>query len=546
MATEPVVRDRTSITVVLGHKTAREIRFEGKTPYAFEILMKLDEMLSPEMLEKVGLPEDVNEMVLKRRGIEMEIFTEVKDGDVIYTESRADNTPPALDADDSDSGLSLLMKLSEEEEKTSGPKIAQFLKKITKMRKNLSDPLLGGQENRPRLTPPRPRGQEVGKDSLPAPNYQPPSYLRATSNTPTDGFKRLTFEDSKSAEGEPMFPPECQKSPVSLDVSTERGSGRFPAELFKSSDKEGVGGRFKFLTDPALLSDDSSQPGSSKTDEDKDIDVLDRIPELPRGGSGPLSALHSASTSDDDSDEELGSPSSTGPSGKITDSLDPHILHAQKILDDENPEQQICKLLHRERQAKQDKRFLGNKLQQHRGMIEDLRKENQRLHKERTELREENQRLDTTLFALQCDTDKNKKRLGRMTEILSKTRTEAATCRRENIHLQEKNESLEKRVKDLLGESGVKVMGVMLPRHMPSEVDRLELAFKAVSSLKKKLQERQLEILKSQITCSICWDNSRATALIPCGHCFCHPCAARVAICPICRKHIRSRQKLFY
>merc|ERR1719219_2730707 len=105
--------------------------------------------------------------------------------------------------------------------------------------------------------------------------------------------------------------------------------------------------------------------------------------------------------------------------------------------------------------------------------------------------------------------------------------------------LQEKNELLEKRVKDLQGESGVKVMGVTLPRHMPSELERLESAFSAVSSLKKKLQERQLEILKSQITCSICWDATRETALIPCGHCFCNPCAGRVQICPICRKPIR-------
>ena len=46
--------------------------------------------------------------------------------------------------------------------------------------------------------------------------------------------------------------------------------------------------------------------------------------------------------------------------------------------------------------------------------------------------------------------------------------------------------------------------------------------------------------------CVICLDADPDTALIPCGHLqTCYACAAAVHRCPICRKRIETRLKIF-
>jgi hypothetical protein len=56
--------------------------------------------------------------------------------------------------------------------------------------------------------------------------------------------------------------------------------------------------------------------------------------------------------------------------------------------------------------------------------------------------------------------------------------------------------------------------------------------------------------LPSQMTCVVCWDNTRNAIFLPCGHiCTCWDCATSVSKsgqCPICRLDIQSTWKVYY
>lgn len=47
-------------------------------------------------------------------------------------------------------------------------------------------------------------------------------------------------------------------------------------------------------------------------------------------------------------------------------------------------------------------------------------------------------------------------------------------------------------------------------------------------------------------TCEVCMDTKKNTAFIPCGHGACNSCADRVGNCPVCRRDIRSKQRLYF
>jgi len=61
-----------------------------------------------------------------------------------------------------------------------------------------------------------------------------------------------------------------------------------------------------------------------------------------------------------------------------------------------------------------------------------------------------------------------------------------------------------------------------------------------IISIRKTLNE----LIDRHSTCGVCFDRERDTALTPCGHQFCHNCAASCNRCPICRGHITQRLKL--
>ncbi len=67
-------------------------------------------------------------------------------------------------------------------------------------------------------------------------------------------------------------------------------------------------------------------------------------------------------------------------------------------------------------------------------------------------------------------------------------------------------------------------------------------------NLNKKHRSSSVDSVKN--ACPICFAESKACALIPCGHCFCAKCAAMLfgespAICPLCRRLFKSTQKVF-
>merc|ERR1719397_275342 len=83
----PRIKDdevKTSVTVVLGNKMARNITFSKPRPLGFEVLRRLNEMLTPEDFEKCNLPTKTGNIKLRRKSFPLQSTDEVEDGDVIY------------------------------------------------------------------------------------------------------------------------------------------------------------------------------------------------------------------------------------------------------------------------------------------------------------------------------------------------------------------------------------------------------------------------------------------------------------------------------
>ena len=60
--------------------------------------------------------------------------------------------------------------------------------------------------------------------------------------------------------------------------------------------------------------------------------------------------------------------------------------------------------------------------------------------------------------------------------------------------------------------------------------------------------EEQVDLTKSiaeDVACKICFARESNCALYPCGHVFCDHCTANARTCPVCRKGVKDRVKLF-
>lgn len=67
----------------------------------------------------------------------------------------------------------------------------------------------------------------------------------------------------------------------------------------------------------------------------------------------------------------------------------------------------------------------------------------------------------------------------------------------------------------------------------------------SISDVETVLQEN--EKLKDMKLCKICMDNELCMTFLPCGHlATCEDCARSVKECPICRKEISQKVKIFW
>ena len=64
--------------------------------------------------------------------------------------------------------------------------------------------------------------------------------------------------------------------------------------------------------------------------------------------------------------------------------------------------------------------------------------------------------------------------------------------------------------------------------------------------LTKTSPEKAKQQTYTNLTCPVCWDKIKINVIVlPCAHTLCFICAIRVTICPICRKQIRYKSKIF-
>ena len=100
-------------------------------------------------------------------------------------------------------------------------------------------------------------------------------------------------------------------------------------------------------------------------------------------------------------------------------------------------------------------------------------------------------------------------------------------------------------------------LGNFIPKHLVPEEQKSSLRASAweftpagkspLELLNSKLQSR-VEELYLKTLCSICFNNEKNCALVPCGHLFCKQCMEQTmrAQCPICRKDIVDRLEVFF
>jgi len=153
----------------------------------------------------------------------------------------------------------------------------------------------------------------------------------------------------------------------------------------------------------------------------------------------------------------------------------------------------------------------------------------------------------------------NRMELQRMRSTVKNRKLNASNQRVVHCELMNRHQSLvhsksnlESKVRRLEGQlenekktENIKVMGVVLPKNVPSNPDKLEEALASLQNLEGKLRSLQIKLYKSLVTCTICLDKPRNSVIVPCGHSFCSICAPQITKCPICRQLIQRWQKIY-
>jgi hypothetical protein len=123
----------------------------------------------------------------------------------------------------------------------------------------------------------------------------------------------------------------------------------------------------------------------------------------------------------------------------------------------------------------------------------------------------------------------------------------------ENKRLVEEKCILEQKIRELKvhiqqhdDKKHTKIMGmqVALPKNVPNDQEQIEKTIDVLQNLIKKLRGVQIQNWKSQIKCSICYDRTWNTVLIPCGHFLCDVCARLLTSCPQCGQLIKTSQRI--
>ena len=66
------------------------------------------------------------------------------------------------------------------------------------------------------------------------------------------------------------------------------------------------------------------------------------------------------------------------------------------------------------------------------------------------------------------------------------------------------------------------------------------------SELSNTMADSELEKMKQQRLCVVCVDGQRDTVIKPCSHlCVCSVCAHALSVCPICRRPVKRKEKIF-
>ena len=81
---------------------------------------------------------------------------------------------------------------------------------------------------------------------------------------------------------------------------------------------------------------------------------------------------------------------------------------------------------------------------------------------------------------------------------------------------------------------------------LEEEILNINEAFTKPYKVKIKGLEKEIQHLKEAQVCKICIDKKINTVLLPCGHLVsCNECAYSLNKCPMCRKLINSKSRIY-
>jgi len=489
----------TTVTVVLGEKMTRNITFNEPGPLAFEVLVRLEEILSPEDFTRCNLPTNVANIKLERKACPLQRIDEVKDGDLIYATAKL--------PEDIEEEASCVMRERD-------PK---HVFKIKLKKRPLGITLTSASdctaayvtETSARLTylPVNSKLLKVNGWHVEMWKIDDITDLIVNAGLPFT----LTF-----CHPEGLYEDEFADPAPMVNTLEEKTAHEDYPKIPKFQKKSSKRRNSRTTKSVVRLGKTSSSDSSSQSHLFHDIEILFPSRKKPLPPIVHLGKNLSAKTIDCGGEELVTDACNGDDISRVAPHNAEEHMRLLNLLDDLKKANKEMKIANNKLQKDVNKILLENTVS-HRKILKMKKTVNQ------VELEAiKQQEAHNTLLTM------NEKLVDRKARLECKVR-----------QLEEQLESVKTCDK-------VSVMGVTLPKEPPQDPDKLEEIIVSLHSITGKLRSLQIQSYRAQLTCAICCEKPRNSAIVPCGHCFCSTCARQIVHkCPNCRQAIERWQKIY-